>query len=90
MSRFIKDPQQTIDVSYDWTAWLGAGETIQTVLWTLPAGITKVSESQAGAVCTIRLSGGTATQRYLVTLRITTTPAARQADRSFNVICVER
>lgn len=69
---YIKDPGATLDYSFDWTDWLGASETITATSWTVPAGLTKVSESNSSYVSTCRISGGTLNTSYTVTCQITT------------------
>lgn len=69
---YIKDPGATLDYSFDWTDWLGASETITATSWTVPAGLTKVSESRSDYISTCRISGGTLNTSYTVTCQITT------------------
>lgn len=69
---YIKDPQATLDYSFDWTDWLGTGETISSTSWTVPAGLTKVSEVATSYISTCRISGGVLGTSYTVTCQITT------------------
>lgn len=52
-----KDPGDTLDYEEDWTAFVGA-LIISSSAWTVPTGITKVSDSHTDTAATIRLSGG--------------------------------
>lgn len=45
-------PGATLDVSWDWSDWLPAGDTLASYTVTVPAGVTKVSDSRAGAIVT--------------------------------------
>ncbi len=63
-----KDPDAVLDYSIDWTTWL-AGDTLATSVWTVPAGITKDSETNTTSKSTVWLSGGTAGEVYEVPLR---------------------
>lgn len=75
---FIKDPQETLDFAVDWTAELArVGDTIASVAWAVPSGITQVAAPSpgSGTVCTIWLAGGTANEDYAIACRITTTAA---------------
>ncbi len=83
-----KDPHATLDYIFDWLAWLN-GDTINASTWTVPAGITKVSDSFTSATTIIWLSGGTIKTTYLITNHITTT-GGRQEDRSFTLSVKER
>jgi hypothetical protein len=73
------------------------GETIATVEWTVPAGITRASDVKtavtikgvtyaANTVCTIYLSGGTVDTDYQLLCRITTNGSpARGLDKTIIV-----
>lgn len=70
-----KDPGESITYTMDWTAALNDGATISTSTWTVPAGITKVTDGivTPGSVKTsVQLSGGTAGQVFGVTNTIVT------------------
>ncbi len=85
---FTKDPNAVLDYSVDWSRWLD-GDTIATSVWTVPAGLTKVSDTNTTTKTTAWLSGGAADQSYTVTNRITTT-GGRTEDRSFILKVEER
>jgi hypothetical protein len=85
---FTKDPDALLDYSIDWAKWL-AGDEIAASDWTVPAGLTKVSDTHSTTKATVWLSGGTADQTYQVTNRITTT-GGRTEDRSFIVKVEQR
>ena len=85
---FTKDPNAVLDYSIDWAKWL-AGDEIATSDWTVPAGLTKVSDTKTTTKTTAWLSGGAAAQSYTVTNRITTT-GGRTEDRSFTLKVEER
>lgn len=78
-----KDPDAKLDYQIDWAAWL-AGDTIQSVAWTIPAGITSPTTSNTTTTTTIWLQGGTAGSYYEVSCKITTA-AGRIEERSFGV-----
>jgi hypothetical protein len=84
----MKDPNAVLDYSVDWTRWLN-GDTIATSAWTVPAGLTKVSDTSTTKAATVWLSGGTIGQSYTVTNRITTA-GGRTEDRSFDVKIADR
>lgn len=65
---FLKDPDTTIDVPFDWTDSIGGGITLSSVTHTPPTGLTKVSEvTNAGsALSSVRVSGGTNGALYIV------------------------
>lgn len=79
----FKDPDGVLDYAIDLadggpndgsasdTGWL-QGDTIASVSWTVPAGITKDSNTNTTTKATIWLSGGTAGTDYLVTARFVT------------------
>ena len=82
-NQFVKDPDAILDYAIDWTSWL-SGDTISTVTWTVPAGITKTAQSNSTTVATIWLSGGAAGVEYSLICRIVTA-AARTDDRSIKI-----
>lgn len=83
-----KDPNAVLDYSIDWTDWLGT-DNIATSTWTVPAGLTNVTESNTAKVVTIWLSGGTAGSTYTLLNRITTT-GGRTSDQSFKIFMKEQ
>jgi hypothetical protein len=53
------------------------------VTWTFPdEGVELVEQSEAGTVATVRVSGGTAGERYEVTCHIVTTPSGYEDERT--------
>jgi hypothetical protein len=73
LETWTKDPASTLDYNVDWDSddWLGT-DTIASVTWTVPAGITSVSTSATTTIATIFVSGGTVGQDYDIGCRITT------------------
>lgn len=55
-----------------WNATELQGAVISTITWTVPSGITKLSESINGMFVGIKLSGGTLGQEYACALEINT------------------
>ena len=87
---FAKDPQAVLDYTIDWTKWLDeVSDTIATSTWTVPTGLTKVTESNTSKLATVWLSGGTVGTNYTVTNRITTA-GGRTDDRSITTRGRER
>lgn len=69
---YVKDPDAILDYGFDWTDWLATAETISSITWTVPTGITKTSEEQTTKIATVWLSGGTAGSNYSVACKIVT------------------
>lgn len=80
---FTKDPDAVLDYSIDWSNWLGA-DTISTSTWSVPAGITKDSDTKTTTKATIWLSGGTDSSDYELTNRIVTI-SGRKDDRTITI-----
>lgn len=59
-----KEPTDVTDYEIDWSDWLPTGVSIATSTWTVPAGITKVTDSDTDTTTLIRLSGGTWGETY--------------------------
>lgn len=87
-----KDPAASLPYALDWSSWLSqlSGETIGSVVWTVPTGLTLVSQSATTTVATVRLSGGTAGERYVIGCQITTAPTGYVDERSIVLYCKER
>jgi hypothetical protein len=84
MIEFNKDPNAKLDYTLDWTDWLVTGDTVSTSVWTVPSGLTAVSDSNTTTTTTIWLSGGTAGKFYTISNRITTL-SGRIEDQSFQL-----
>lgn len=86
---FRKDPDSVLDYGVDWSTWLASGETISTSTWTVPAGITKDSDSKGDNSTLIWLSDGTAGIVYTLANKITTSDS-RTVERSIEIIVEQR
>jgi hypothetical protein len=68
LKTFIKDPQAILDIRINWATWLAglpvSTDTISSSVWTVPVGITKVSDTNSTTTTTIRLSSGTLGTTY--------------------------
>lgn len=87
-----KDPDEILDYGFYWDKapynWLD-GDTIVTSVWSVPTGLTLVSQSNTTNVTTVFISGGTDGQEYIIANKITTT-AGRTAERSIRIKVVSR
>jgi hypothetical protein len=83
---FLKDPSAVLDYSFDWTTdgWIGSDTITGTPTWTVPAGLTKDSQSNTTTVATAVISGGTHGTDYDVACKITTA-AGRTDERTFRL-----
>ena len=86
--KFTKDPDAVLDYQIDWSDWLD-DDTISSSAWTVPAGITKDSDSNTTTATTIWISGGTAGAGYNIINRIVTA-GGRTDDRTIRIIVAER
>lgn len=78
-----KDPDEVLDYELDWSARL-ATDTISTSSWTVPAGITKNSDTSTTTTTTVWLQGGTVNESYTLTNRIVTA-GLRTMDQSVKI-----
>jgi hypothetical protein len=67
-----KKPSDELDYGFQWRKWLFTGELIISSVWTVPAGITRISDSITGTVTSVWLSGGTDGETYNLVNRIVT------------------
>lgn len=86
-----KDPNDVLDYTFDWTAYLAAiADTITgTPTLTLDTGITKNSQTNTTNTVTLIISGGTAINIYRVLCQIQTA-ACRTIERSFYIRVINR
>ncbi|KDR25417.1 hypothetical protein [Caballeronia zhejiangensis] len=78
---FIKDPQAVLDFNWDWSAWLGAGETIIDTSVTPDDGLTVNSSNISGDVVSAWLAGGVVGTTYTVACTITTSAGRTETRR---------
>jgi hypothetical protein len=83
---FVKDPDSTLDYTWDWTEWLGE-DVIDTAIFTAETLTINLS-TKTDKTATVWLSGGVPYKTYKVTCRITT-PANRTEDRTVKVFCAQ-
>jgi hypothetical protein len=83
METFPKAASAKLDFGFDFLTlgWLATGETITASTWTIPTGITKVSDAFSSTATVVWISGGTLGASYQITNHITTS-AGREDDRS--------
>ena len=70
-----KDPADVLDYALDFTDFLAQSDpddTISSVIWTVPAGLTAGVQTVLGALAIAWLSGGTAGVNYAITCRMVT------------------
>lgn len=86
---FYKDPAATLDYTYDWTKWLEAGDTISSHAVTVPAGVSKVSDSHTTTAVTVWVSGGTVGTYYDIVFQVSTV-GGRIDERTVKVLVADR
>ena len=84
----VKDPDATLDYAVDWAPYLD-NDTIESVLWTVPTGLSLTAQSNDDTVATVWLSGGTVGTTFKVVCRITTL-AGRIDDRTLKLTIKEK
>jgi len=87
-NEFVKDPDAVLDYQIDWSTWLDS-DTISVSTWTVPAGITKDSDTNTTTTTTIWLSDGTHDENYEIVNHITTA-AGREDDRTITIACRQK
>ena len=89
LKTFEKDPDANKDYSVSWEDWLeDDDDTISSVSWIVPDGLTQTAQSNTETVVTVWLTGGTLNKRYTVVCRVTTA-AGRIDDRTIEFKIVE-
>lgn len=83
-----KDTNEVLDFSLDLTSELSkVVDTISSVVWTVPDGLTLVNQIHTSTVATVFLGGGVLGKEYEVSAQITTNanPNPRIYNRSFRL-----
>jgi hypothetical protein len=89
-AKIKKDPNATLDYSFNWAPWLAiVTDTIASVTWVKSVGLTIVSQSFTGTSATAFISGGVLGALESLTCRITTA-GGRTEDRTIFLQIVER
>ncbi len=90
MTRYLKDPEATLDYKFNWLAWLD-GDTIATQVVTIDDGATVESSAitDTNTSVTAFVSGGTVGRSYVLSCKITTV-GGRTDERSLTILVAER
>lgn len=80
-----KDPAAVLDYAVDWTEWLAAGDEIAASVWTLPSGLTRITDNFTTTATRIWLGGGVAGKVYEIVNHITT-EAGLEDERTFTIV----
>lgn len=81
---FFKDPNATLDYTWDWATWLGT-DTIASFTLSVPDGVTLATSSNSTTAVTAWFSGGMLGAQYDVVCRITTA-AGRINDATISLV----
>lgn len=87
---FKKDPDATLDYQFDWTEYLTPiSDSILSVVWTLSAGLTQVSQTFNATKAAIFVSGGVIDDTETIACKITTS-GGRIDERTISLSIVNR
>jgi len=90
MATFKKDPDATLDYTFDWSAYLTPlSDVIQSATFVADAPLITSNPSHTPTAATCFVSGGVAGTQLTLTCRITTT-GGRTDDRSITLKIVNR
>jgi hypothetical protein len=86
----VVSPGAQLDFPQDWTAWLD-GAAVASMVWTVPAGLAIIQQTEVAGVMTVWLSGFVAGKTYKIvgTLRTDTSPY-REDSRIGLLVCRPR
>ncbi len=89
-----KDPNADLDYGFDWSAWLGAADTITESTWTAPAESGLVTHSPSisddGKITQVWLKAGIVSAVVFSVTNHIQTSGGRQDDRSLRVTVLDR
>ncbi len=80
---FVKDPDELLDYTVNWSAWLDT-DTISTSQWSVPPELTLADSSKTPTTATAWLSGGADDALYMVQNKIQTA-GGRVGVQSFTI-----
>lgn len=83
MNAYLIDPAATLDYTWDWSAWLGNGETITTATVTATSGVTVSSSSHTTTALTAWVTGGVLGTSPVLVGTITTSAGRTDARRIY-------
>lgn len=87
----LKDPNATLDFSFDWTAWLAdCSDTLLSADFVLGDGLANAGEHTDGAVSTVFISGGVAGVVPITCRIVTASVPARIEDRTIYLTIEDR
>ena len=94
MPYLLIDPDETLDYSCDWNAFLtdagSPGDAVQSSSWSVaPSGPVLSGETITGGVASVFVSGASLGEVYRLTNRVTTLQG-RTAERSMSLRCENR
>ena len=89
MPVFTKDPDSTVDFTFNWGDWLTDGDSIADVTITHGLGITLESFTSTSTAVTVWLSGGVVNEVNQVTCSITSA-GGRSDDRTMKILIAEK
>lgn len=89
MPRYIQGPADVLDYPIDALDALAPGEQISSATFTVPSGLTKVTQTNTTTNATVWLSGGTPDTTYTVTCALVTNQG-RTYNRSFLLQITQR
>jgi hypothetical protein len=83
LPQWDKDPDAVKDYTLDWADWL-VTDTIASSTWSVPSGLSKVSDAHTTSLTSIWLSGGSLGVEYVIRNTIVTA-GGRTEVRSFEL-----
>ena len=81
----IKDPDEVLDYSINWTARLPDDDKILTSTWTIPTGLTLNAQTIDGFITTVWMSVGVSGVTYKI-LNTITTQAGRTLQEAVQLV----
>lgn len=78
-----KGSTDTLLYTVDWVEWLADGDSIASASFTVPAGMTKLSQTHTTTQSKVLISGGTIGITYVVSCSIVTTVSQETKNETF-------
>jgi hypothetical protein len=82
-----KDPNANKDYTINFGPWLD-GDTIDTVVWTVPDDLVKENEGNTPTTAFVEISGGELGKNYIINAHIVTVDG-HEEDKSFRLVIRE-
>lgn len=89
MKEYEHSPLAKLDYGFNWSPWLGSGETVTVSNWEVTAGMVMTTPQISSGITSVFLEGGVVGTSYFLKNTITTS-FGRVDSRTIKILCKNR